>query len=123
MPTKSYSDNNLTLNVEDDGHVIRVDWRGRSTARNPAIFLAPILRDALRQAGSSGQALVLDFTRIEYMHSSTITPIIRVLDEARRGAETVTVLYRAGLKWQELSFSALEIFQTEDHRIEIRGVE
>jgi hypothetical protein len=122
MSKETFSDRNLTLEVADDGQAIRVEWLGKSTARNPASFLAPVLQKALAQAAAAGRPLVLDFTRVAYMNSSTITPIIRLLDEAKRGGHAVTVLYRADLKWQALSFSALEIFETEDQRIAIRGV-
>ncbi|MFH2008911.1 MAG: SiaC family regulatory phosphoprotein [bacterium] len=123
MATDTFTDRQLTLTVEDDGHTIRVEWTGRSIARDPGGFIAPILSKALAHSTKSDRPLVLDFTRIEYMNSSTITPIIRILDEAKRKGSTVTVLFKQGLKWQELSFSALEIFQTDDKRIEIRGVD
>ncbi len=55
------------------------------------------------------------------MNSSTITPVIRLLHEAKRGGARVTILYKQTLRWQELSFSALTIFQTDDERIQIRG--
>ena len=47
--------------------------------------------------------------------------MIRILKQAKLGSSSVTVLYRADLKWQSLSFTALEVFHTEDRRIEIRG--
>ena len=65
----------------------------------------------------------MDFRKLEYMNSSTITPIIKVLDRAKRGKNHITVIYDKTLKWQELSFSAMEIFQTKDKRIEIKGAE
>lgn len=123
MSSETFADRNLSLTVEDDGHVIRVEWRGKSTAREPGSFIAPILTNALKQSRRTGRPMVMDFLKIEYMNSSTITPIIRILDEAKRKGNTVTVLYKSSLKWQELSFSALEIFQTDDGRIEIRGVD
>ena len=58
---------------------------------------------------------------IEYMNSSTITPIIKILERAKRSKVGVTVEYLAQLKWQDLIFSALEIFQTKDQRILIHG--
>jgi hypothetical protein len=33
------------------------------------------------------------------------------------------VLYDKSLKWQELNFSAIEIFQTKDQRIQIKGID
>ena len=64
---------------------------------------------------------MLDFQALEYMNSSTITPVIRVLNEAKKGQGRLLVLYKKAAKWQELSFSALTIFETDDKRIEIRG--
>jgi len=55
------------------------------------------------------------------MNSSTITPIIKILERAKRGSTHVTVLYDKSLKWQDLIFSALTIFTTKDKRVEIRG--
>ena len=123
MSQETFTSRNLTLEVEDDGHTMRVGWLGKSTARDPGAFIAPLLSKALAHARSVKRPLIMDFTRLEYMNSSTITPIIRILDEAKRTGLTVTVMYRQSLKWQELSFSALEIFQTQDGRIEIRGVD
>ena len=65
--------------------------------------------------------MILDFCNIEYMNSSTITPIIKILERAKRSKVSATVIYLGALKWQHLIFSALEIFQTKDKRIVIQG--
>ena len=56
------------------------------------------------------------------MNSSTITPLIKILERAKRGTSHVTVLYDKSLHWQDLTFSALEIFKTDDKRVDIKGV-
>ena len=33
-----------------------------------------------------------------------------------------SILYRKSLKWQELNFTALEVFRTDDSRLEIKGL-
>ncbi len=119
---KTYASGDLKLEVRSGESAIEVAWLGRSTARDPSSFLGPILTDALRQAGAAGQGVVLDFRRLEYMNSSTITPVIRLLHEAKRGTARVKILFKQTSRWQELSFSALTIFQTDDERIQIRGV-
>jgi hypothetical protein len=65
--------------------------------------------------------MMLDFRGLSYMNSSTLTPIIKILERARVGDGRVTIAYSRSQKWQEVSFSALVIFQTKDGRIEIRG--
>jgi hypothetical protein len=56
------------------------------------------------------------------MNSSTITPVIKILERAKRGETQIEVVYQKSLKWQDLIFSALEIFQTNDRRVEIKGL-
>ena len=89
--------------------------------RKPADFLAPILADVLKHGTESGRRIVLDFRTLQYMNSSTITPVIRVLERIRRGQGRLSVLYLQSLRWQHLSFSALKLFETPDGRIEIKA--
>lgn len=120
--SKTYTSGALTLEVTDGADAIRVRWRGKSTARDPGTFLLPLLSDVLQASTDQRKALVMDFQDAEYFNSSTISPLIRILETARRGSNPVTVLYDKQRKWQELSFTALEVFHTGDGRIEILGV-
>jgi len=94
----------------------------KSSDRDPGKFITPILSSMLERGGNGSKRIVLDFQKLLYLNSSTITPIIRLLDEARRGSHRITVTYQKGTKWQDLSFSALQIFKTRDERIQILGV-
>jgi len=120
MTSELFTDQALTLELIA-AQDVTLTWRGKSTARDPAAFLLPILTKALDHGVSQSKRLVLDFRHLEYMNSSTITPLIRVLSMAQRGDALVTVLYDSHLRWQALSFTALEVFATDDKRVEIRG--
>jgi len=122
MNGKVYSNRELSLDVRHDDKAVTVVWAGRSIARDPMTFIGPILAEARKASNDAGSPLVLDFRALEYMNSSTITPIIRLLRDAGKGTGRVVVLYQRAAKWQDLSFSALTIFATDDKRIEIRGV-
>lgn len=122
MTFQTFRQNTLTLELRDDPAEVRVTWLGRSTSREPAEFIVPVLSRAVELGRLANKPVVLDFQPMSYMNSSTITPVIRLLGRALRTVNTVRVLYKKELKWQELSFTALEVFQTPDHRIEIRGV-
>lgn len=121
MSDKVYSDDDLNLEVQQRSAQVSVVWTGRSTARDPMGFIGPVLTEARRIAIASGVKLVLDFRALAYMNSSTITSVIRLLREASKSADHVLVIYQRAARWQELSFSALTIFETDDKRIEIRG--
>ena len=41
---------------------------------------------------------------------------------AKKNKQKIKILYKKALKWQDLSFSALTIFKTEDGQISIEGV-
>jgi hypothetical protein len=73
-------------------------------------------------AGDLNKRIIMDFQRMSYMNSSTITPIIKILERAKNGMTKITIFYQKSLKWQELNFSALEIFKTKDNRLEIKGL-
>jgi len=122
MLPETFQQNELTLELRDEDSGVYVVWSGRSTSREPGPFLVPVLSRAVELGRSLKKLLILDFRSMAYMNSSTITPLIRLLGQSRRGAHAVRVLYKKDLKWQELSFTALEVFQTADQRIEVRGV-
>lgn len=121
MPSKTYSQRALTVTLNTDGPEVEVLWSGKSTLRDPSQFLLPILKEALHHTQSQRKRMRLDFREVQYMNSSTFTPVVRVLDEARRTGAKVSIIYSSEQKWQELSFTALEIFTTEDGRITIEG--
>ena len=96
-------------------------WKGKSNERDPARFLMPILQGALSRGGNGQKQVVLDFSSLEYMNSSTFSPLVRLLDEAAKGRHRLLLEYNQGRKWQALSFSALRAFETPDGRIALRG--
>ncbi len=121
--TQSYTSDALRVEISEDAQNLTMGWFGKSTMRKPGDFLTPILTDLMRRGSESGRRIVMDFRKLQYMNSSTITPIIRAREQTRRGTGSMTIVFRQDLKWQHLSFSALKIFETPDARIEIQGAE
>lgn len=117
----THTNNSLTVEVTETQESIVLTWLGKSLSRKPSTFLTPILTDSLSAAAESNKEVVIDFRRLSYMNSSSITPVIKILERAKRGTVPVKIVYDRSQRWQDLSFSALEIFQTRDNRIEIRG--
>lgn len=121
--TKVFEQNLLKIHMTDGDDSIHIGLTGKSVDRDPGQVIMPILLDALKNTGETNRHIILNFCQLKYMNSSTITPIIKILERVKRGNNSLTLLYDKSLKWQALSFSALEIFQTDDNRIEIKGVE
>jgi len=113
----------LKITLQENDEQINVKWNGKSVDRDPSTFLTPILLNVLESSTRDEKAIELDFRELEYLNSSTITPIIKILERAKRGNNYLTIIYKKSLKWQDLSFSALEIFQTQDGRVAIKGLD
>ena len=122
MAGSVFKNDQLTIEMTESQDRVTLEWNGRSIVRKPNDFVMPIMLDALNLANDSGRRIVLDFQKLEYMNSSTLTPIIKVLERARRGHTLLTVMYNRALRWQDLSFAALRIFETPDSRVEVKGV-
>lgn len=122
IKSKKYTNNFLTIQVVEHETSIDVKWEGKSTDREPAKFISPILVKVLEMASGLNKRIIMDFQSLSYMNSSTITPIIKILDRAKKGMTKITIFYQKSMKWQELNFSALEIFKTKDNRLEIKGL-
>jgi hypothetical protein len=122
MTLKKYSNKHLSIEVAENQTSIDVKWDGKSIDREPSKFISPILVKVLEMAGTMNKRITMDFQSLSYMNSSTITPIIKILERAKKGMTKITILYRKSLKWQELNFSALEVFRTDDNRLQIKGL-
>jgi hypothetical protein len=116
---KSYQENRLKIDINYGESKIIVKWLGESKDREPTKFITPIF-DAIYTKNQT-LPLVMDFTEFEYMNSSTVTPIVKQLERARKEKRKITVQYKKGLKWQELSFAALKVFNIVD-LIEVIGI-
>lgn len=122
IKSKKYTNNFLTIQVVEHETSIDVKWEGKSTDREPSKFISPILVKVLEMSSGLNKRIIMDFQSLSYMNSSTITPIIKILDRAKKGMTKITIFYQKSMKWQELNFSALEIFKTKDNRLEIKGL-
>jgi len=120
---ESYVNDQLKIDLIENEETYTVRFLGKSFLRDPNQFVLPILSKALEDTIAGAKRMVIDFRDLAYMNSSTLTPVMKILERARVGTGEITVAYKKSLKWQDISFSALIIFQTPDHRIEIAGMD
>lgn len=118
---ETYTSSLLVIEVEENGTTITIRFKGKSTEREPGTFILPILLDCMQNSVKYGKKIVMNFESLEYMNSSTITPLIKILENARDNSSSISIVYMKTKKWQELCFSALKIFETRDRKIEISG--
>jgi hypothetical protein len=115
------SDKALTLEISDEGSEVVVRFLGRSTARDPRVFLGPALSKVLETSLTAKKPLALDFRSLEFFNSSTITPVVRLLQQVKAQGGRAVIRYRADLNWQRMSFSALSVLESDGKSIVLDG--
>jgi len=100
---------------------LRVVWTGRSDEREPARFLGPLLTELVEACRTTAARLRLDFAGLDFMNSSTFTPVVKAIAEARKAGVAIALEYAQAKRWQALSFSALRTFETSDGSVAVLG--
>jgi hypothetical protein len=100
---------------------IRLHWRGKSNQMSPGTVLDPYFELVLDTALNASVAIEMHFESIEHLNSSTITALLRLLEDARQKAVRVILVYNSSRKWQRVSFEGLRVFTT-DGNVELRPV-
>jgi hypothetical protein len=106
----------------EDGTIV-LQWRGRSTDRQPARAIIPYVTPCLERALHLKVPVRMEFGELEHMNSSTITAIIQIIQEARARGTRLVLVYSADKRWQKLGFEALRVFVKDDGLLELATVE
>jgi hypothetical protein len=103
---------------EQDGLVINasrangkgtVSWCGVSDSRTPGIFLRPVLRDLSEKM--KGAEVTVDFTKLEYMNSATVSPLINFVKTLDGECKRIVVLF-AQTEWQRTHLQCMRAIAT-----------
>ena len=106
---QNFHDHELDLELdESQPALIRVVWKGQSTGRNPALILRPWFDQLYAYAKTKLAAVEMDFLVFEHFNSSTISAMVHIINAAREQGVALSVRYDKGVRWQSLSFEALE---------------
>ncbi len=102
--------------------VVRLLWKGRSTARNPGEVLGPYFQEILGEAQKNQSTVEMHFVALQHFNSSTVAAIIRLIQNARTRAVPLVFVYDEGVKWQKLSFDAMRVFVKSDGLLQMRSI-
>lgn len=67
----------LAIVLSETADAVTLSWYGSSDSRDPAEFLEPVFQKAIGRL--KGRPLTIDFSRLEFMNSSTVSPIVSLL--------------------------------------------
>lgn len=120
---QKFQDDRLIIQIEESSYLIKIIWLGECSSRNPSLFLAPILEEQYKISHAQLKKIIFDFTKTQYMNSAGIIPIIKFLKKIGDDGGSIQVLYNRFERWQSVLIGELKIFETEDNRIQIMGVD
>ncbi len=96
----------MKINIRQTASGVIMSWVGQSKERNPAQILTPYLDSLIDDL--KGRHLTIEYSKLEYMNSSTVPPIILFLKKLNANGIKTAVTYNTLSKWQRASFKALE---------------
>lgn len=117
---KNFKKSSLSIVTKDAGNKAVMSWIGKSDFKHPASYLMPYLDDFVSELSKT--ELAIEFSRVEYMNSSTVPPLIQLLKSLNERGIKTTITYNKNAHWQVMSFKALETLAKLLDNIEIKGV-
>ena len=112
----------LLVEARGSHTLLRLDCRGRSNARKPAVMLEPYFETVLLRAKESRCRIEVHFEQLEFFNSSTVSAVMRLIRAARDQHVRLSLVFDDGQKWQSRSFEALRVFEGADGLLSIHGL-
>ncbi|MBF0120152.1 MAG: hypothetical protein HQK79_15060 [Desulfobacterales bacterium] len=109
----------LKINLKQNGNKVTMTWEGESDSRNPMIILTPYFDNLLPELNE--KELIIDYTQLKYMNSSTVAPIIQFVKKIDNFQINTIILYDGNSKWQTASFKALQTLSAKMKYITVKG--
>jgi anti-anti-sigma regulatory factor len=95
----------LVISLNHTGNVATMTWLGTSDSREPSEFLDPVFRRVLGEIRDC--ELVIDFSGLEFMNSSTVSPIIALLKRVNSQGVKCSVQF-SDVDWQRTHMRCLQ---------------
>ena len=97
-----------------------MSWHGSSDARNPAEFLEPIFRHVVAVSRGRRRTVTVDLTKLEYMNSSTVSPIINLLKTLNAEGIKSRVVF-SDAEWQQVHMRCMRTITRVLANVEVEG--
>jgi len=105
----------LTRRANDRG---TVTWLGSSDARNPSEFLNPLAETIVEEM--RGATVTVDFRKLEFMNSSTVSPIINLIRKLEANSIDARVIFVDG-NWQRPHLRCMKTITRAFKHVKVNG--
>jgi hypothetical protein len=113
--SERYDHDGLVISVTpDDRGQLVVQWFGVSDSRDPSTDLVPFL--AHLSESCRAKAVLIDFSKFEYMNSATVSPLINFIKQLDALGAWTTLRFDASVPWQKTNAQCMRaIARTLNH--------
>src|SRR5262245_10632554 len=113
-----FSQDGLVINASRGNTRGMVTWTGVSDSQAPGIFLRPVLKDVLDKM--KGAEVTVDFTKLEYMNSATVAPLIQFVKALDVGCTRILVLF-SDSDWQRTHLQCMRAIAMTLKRVTVES--
>jgi hypothetical protein len=113
-----FANDGLRIEVEERPGAATVHWLGVSDTRDPGQHLTPYLASLVEEL--EGKQVTVDFRKLEYLNSATVSPIIAFVKQLDARGIPATLLFDGTLDWQRLNARSLSAIGRMLTHIEVR---
>jgi len=121
MELENLKEEDFEIEAVRQGTMVELIWMGSVQVPEPDDLLDPYFEKLLVVAQKNSLSVRCDFTKLDYMNSASIPPLINLL---RRLAELEIqgeFIYDASRKVQAASFRALDVIARKSEYTSVRG--
>ena len=117
---RTFTKEALTIVVQCSDTEASMVWLGESDSRNPGEFLTPIVTQLASDL--SGLPVTINLTRLSYMNSATVAPLIACIKALDASAPTVHVQF-SNVDWQRTHVQCLRAISRKLKGVRIEVVD
>jgi len=119
MSTESFEFDRLTIRVTRGRHAsATIAWEGVSDARNPGVFLEPVLQKIVASLHAS--SVTVDLRALLYINSATVSPLLNLIKRFDTEHIATTVLYDTDLDWQRVNCQCMRTIARTLSHVEVK---
>ena len=104
-----FEQDGLVINASRTNGKGTVRWSGVSDSRTPGNFLRPVLTDLSEKM--KGAEVTIDFTKLDYMNSATVAPVINFVKSLDGTCKRILVLF-SETDWQRTHLQCMRAIAT-----------
>jgi hypothetical protein len=117
---KSLHADGYDIAVEYRKDSVILHWTGEVTVRDPNATLGPYLDDVLKSADK--RTVVLDFSELGFMNSSTLLPITAFMKAAETQKVKSELWYKGTVSWQFVSRGCMQVLCQKFQCVSVKTV-